>query len=430
MIQFQQYQNPTLDEELLALRSLDKSFFLRIEKQSDGNMDINISIDKSNFHQKYLEIKEDLKFLLHIQKNFPVGRPYLFCCSKIFSPELCDIRDLLEDLIGKSWGKNRKYYHIKTLISKIPEFIIKYIEKNYSKEKANHSIIGKFHLDSIYKNKHLLLFPHLFYDNVYEKVFYENSDLYSDEGRKLYICEGFFLLFAETGIFQSENLNLIFYAAIKSLAHIKHYTESDIVEFTWKIKGNRNSLMRIRTKDAGNIVNIIKDILKKKKIKHQITNKDFRPKEGEIPQIDIDLVEEEINKYEVTLRLQENINQENVNYLMKLYEKAVQYYSAINDNKYELYMTKIHDMFNNEEFTKLLNEPKPDMKNIDKLVDNINKEEKLEKVVMNKDIVIKKEEKEETIKKEEKSIKRDKFAIEGNLKKSDLDFEFDEEDDD
>ena len=430
MIQFQQYQNPTLDEELLALRSLDKSFFLRIEKQSDGNIDINISIDKSNFHQKYLEIKEDLKFLLHIQKNFPVGRPYLFCCSKIFSPELCDIRDLLEDLIGKRWGKNRKYYHIKTLISKIPEFIIKYIEKNYSEEKANHSIIGKFHLDSIYKNKHLLLFPHLFYDNVYEKVFYENSDLYSDEGRKLYICEGFFLLFAETGIFQSENLNLIFYAAIKSLAHIKHYTESDIVEFTWKIKGNRNALMRIRTKDAGNIVNIIKDILKKKKIKHQITNKDFRPKEGEIPQIDIDLVEEEINKYEVTLRLQENINQENVNYLMKLYEKAVQYYSAINDNKYELYMTKIHDMFNNEEFTKLLNEPKPDMKNIDKLVDNINKEEKLEKVVMNKDIVIKKEEKEETIKKEEKSIKRDKFAIEGNLKKSDLDFEFDEEDDD
>ena len=173
MIQFQQYQNPTLDEELLHLSSLDQSFFVKIEKLSDGSIDINISIDKSNFPQKYLEIKEDLKFLLHIQKNFPIGRPYLFCLSKIFNPSLCDIRDLLEDLIGKRWGKNRKYYHIKTLISKIPEFIIKYIEKNYSEEKTNHnnSIIGKFHLDSIYRNKHLLLFPHLFYDNVYEKVF-------------------------------------------------------------------------------------------------------------------------------------------------------------------------------------------------------------------------------------------------------------------
>ena len=429
MIQFQQYQNPTLDEELLTLSSLDKSFFIKIEKLSDGNIDITISIDKSNFPQKYLEINEDLKFLLHIQKNFPIGKPYLFCLSKIFSPSLFDIRDLLEDLLGKRWGKNRKYYHIKTIISKIPDFINKYIENNYSEEKSNHSIIGKFHLDSIYKNRHLLLFPHLFFDNVYEKVFYENSDLYSDEGRKLYICEGYFLLFVETSLFQSENLNLIFYAAIKSLIHIKHYTESDIVEFTWKIKGNRNTLMRIRTKEAGNIVKIITEILKKKKIKHQITNKDFRPKEGEIPKIDIDLVEEEINKYEVTLRLQENINQENVNYLMKLYEKAVQYYSALNDNKYEVYMTKIHDMFSNEEFTKLLNEPKPDMKNIDKLVDNINKEEKIEKIGTNNDMS-KKEEKEEKIKKEEKSIKRDKFAIEGNLKKSDLNFEFDDEDDD
>ena len=428
MIQFQQYQNPTLDEELISLGSLDKSIYIKIDKISDGSMDITITIDKSNFVQKCFEIKEDLKFLLHIKRNFPIGAPNLYCLSKVFSPDLCDIRDLLSDVIGKRWGKNQKYYHIKTIISKIPNFINKYIENNYSGSNKNHSIVGKFHLDTIYQNKHLLLFPHLFFDNVYEKVFYENSDLYSDEGRKLYICEGFILLFVETSIFQSEYLNLVFYASIKSLIHIKHYTESDIVEFTWKIKGGRNSLMRIRTKDAGNIVKIITEILKKKKIKHQITNKDFRPKEGEIPQIDIDLVEEEINKYEVTLRLQENVNHENVNYLMKLYEKAVQYYSALNDNKYELYMTKIHDMFGNEEFTKLLNEPKTDIKNLDKLGENLNKESKIEKLVVNNDNK-KKDEKEDKGKKEEKSIKRDKFAIEGNLKKSDLDFESDEEDD-
>ena len=428
MIQFQQYQNPTLDEELISLGSLDKSIYIKIDKISDGSMDITITIDKSNFVQKCFEIKEDLKFLLHIKRNFPIGAPNLYCLSKVFSPDLCDIRDLLSDVIGKRWGKNQKYYHIKTIISKIPNFINKYIENNYSGSNTSHLIVGKFHLDTIYQNKHLLLFPHLFFDNVYEKVFYENSDLYSDEGRKLYICEGFILLFVETSIFQSEYLNLVFYASIKSLIHIKHYTESDIVEFTWKIKGGRNSLMRIRTKDAGNIVKIITEILKKKKIKHQITNKDFRPKEGEIPQIDIDLVEEEINKYEVTLRLQENVNHENVNYLMKLYEKAVQYYSALNDNKYELYMTKIHDMFGNEEFTKLLNEPKTDIKNLDKLGENLNKESKIEKLVVNNDNK-KKDEKEDKGKKEEKSIKRDKFAIEGNLKKSDLDFESDEEDD-
>ena len=114
-------------------------------------------------------------------------------------------------------------------------------------------------------------------------------------------------------------------------------------------------LMRIRSRDADKIVEIIMGVLKKKSIKYKITNKDFRPKEGELPQIQIDDVEEEINKYEVTLRLQENVNEENVSYLMELYEKAVQYYSAVNDNKYELYTGKIQDMFANEEYTKLLN---------------------------------------------------------------------------
>ena len=301
MIQFQQNQNPTLEEEIKVLKTLDKSFTIKVEKKSDGNIDLRITIDKSLFsndnNNKNFPIKEDLKFLLYIKKNFPIGNPNLYCLSQIFFQDLCDIRDILPDLINKRWGKNKKYYHIKTIIEKIPPFINNYIEKNYSQEnninnnKNKFPITGKFHLDSIYQNRHLLLFPYLFFDNVYEKVFFENSELYSDEGRKLYICDTFFLLFIETSIFGNENLKLIFFAAIKSLIHIKHYTESDIVEFTWKIKGGKNNLMRIRTKEAGNIVKIITEILKKKKIKHQITNKDFRPKEGEIPAIDIDLVE-------------------------------------------------------------------------------------------------------------------------------------------
>ena len=37
MIQFQQYQNPTLYEELLTLNTLDKSFTIKVEKISEGN---------------------------------------------------------------------------------------------------------------------------------------------------------------------------------------------------------------------------------------------------------------------------------------------------------------------------------------------------------------------------------------------------------
>ena len=454
-----------LDEEFQALSSLDKTYTVSIEQLPAKNFKINISIDKSLIKQKYIELKENLQFLLYVKKNHPTSPPHLYCLSEFCYPEICDPRDLLEEVIEEKWGNNKKYYHLKTIIKKIPQFLIDYIEDI----QTQHFYIGKYYLDSIYENKLLNLFPNLFYEDVYEKVYLENSDKYYDESRKLLISEGFFLLFVEKSLFESEKLRLIFYAAIKSLLHIKHYTASDIVEFTWKIKGGRNMLMRIRSNEADKIVQIVMGILKKKSIKYKITNKDFRPKEGELPQINIDLVEEEINKYEVTLRLQENVNQENVGYLMELYEKAVQYYSAVNDNKFELYKGKIQDMFANEEFTKLLNEKnekKAHIKDTDKFYKKADKENKENKATEsnkseknkgdnknenlkkeeNKPPVIKdnnKEEKKE-VKKEEKKenkkveIKKEeikekkgekKFAVEGNLKKSDLDFESDEDDD-
>jgi hypothetical protein len=430
-------QNSALDEELQALSSLDKLFTISISQLPANNLKVDITLDKSLIKQKYIEIKDNLKFILYIKKNHPLSAPHLYCLSKFIYPEIADPRDLLEEVIEEKWGINKKYYHLKTIIKKIPQFIIDYIEDI----QTQHFYIGKYYLDCIYDNKLLNLFPNLFFEDVYEKVYLENSDKYYDESRKLLISEGFFLLFVEKSIFESEKLRLIFYAAIKSLMHIKHYTASDIVELTWKIKGKRNMLIRIRSGDADKIVEIIMDILKKKSIKYKITNKDFRPKEGELPQIKIDVVEEEINKYEVTLRLQENVNQENVSYLMELYEKAVQYYSAVNDNKYELYMGKIQDMFANEEFTKLLNEKKTKVKDDkDKIYykkkdedkkeekkEDDNKKEKENISVIKEEKNIEKKEEKKVEKKEEKKSEI-KLKVEGNIK-SDLDFESDEDDD-
>ena len=430
-------RNSALDDELQALSSLDKLFTISISQLPANNLKVDITLDKSLIKQKYIEIKDNLKFILYIKKNHPLSAPHLYCLSKFIYPEIADPRDLLEEVIEEKWGINKKYYHLKTIIKKIPQFIIDYIEDI----QTQHFYIGKYYLDCIYDNKLLNLFPNLFFEDVYEKVYLENSDKYYDESRKLLISEGFFLLFVEKSIFESEKLRLIFYAAIKSLMHIKHYTASDIVELTWKIKGKRNMLMRIRSGDADKIVEIIMDILKKKSIKYKITNKDFRPKEGELPQIKIDVVEEEINKYEVTLRLQENVNQENVSYLMELYEKAVQYYSAVNDNKYELYMGKIQDMFANEEFTKLLNEKKTKVKDDkDKIYykkkdedkkeekkEDDNKKEKENISVIKEEKNIEKKEEKKVEKKEEKKSEI-KLKVEGNIK-SDLDFESDEDDD-
>ena len=463
-------ENISLDEELQALSSLDKSFNISIEQLSNNNINVTIEIDKSALTQKYIELKENIKFLLCLKKNHPKSKPNLYCLSKFCYPELCDPRDLLEDLLEEPWGKDKRYHRLKNIIKNLPQFILDYIEDI----QTQHFYIGKYYLDSIYDNKLLNLFPNLFFDNVYEKVHLETSNTYNDEYRKLLISEGFFLLFVEKSMFEREKLRLIFFAAIKSLIHIKHFTASDIVEFTWKIRGGKNILMRIRARDADKIVEIVMDILKKKSIKYKVTNKDYGTKEGELPQIQIDHVEEEINKYEVTLRLQENVNRKNVSYLKGLYEQAVEYYSAVNDNKYEYYTGKIKDMLANDEFVKLLNEKKKRTKDKDiekknSKKNNVTKKEE-EKKIENKNIEEKKVEKKESennknenlnikednknkekegknenkkgvkeeIKKEEKSTevkkvdnkkeKNDKqFSVQG---KANLNFDFEDDDDD
>ena len=422
----------TLDKEFQELSSLDKAFKVSIEQLSTKNIHLKITIDKSLIKQKYIELQEDLRFSLYVKKDYPKSAPRIYCLSKFGYPEICDPRDLLEEILDEKWGNNNKYYHLKTIIKKIPQFIIDYIEDI----QENYFYIGKFFLDDIYEKKILNLFPTLYFNDIYEKIYLENSDRYYDEARKLFISDGFFLMFVENNMFEREQLRLIFHAAIKSLIHIKHYTSSDIIELTWKVKGGRNVLMRIRSPDADKIVQIMMNILKKKSIKYKVTNKDFRPKEGELPDIKIDIIEEEINKYEVTLRLKENINLENVSYLMQLYEKAVQYYSAINDNKFELYKGKIQDMFNNKEYTELLNDKNYKAKDIDTKINkiyiekneknndkqNIKNDKKEEKKETKVKIVVKKDEK-----KEDKEGK--KVTVKGNFKTNNLVFESDEDDD-
>ena len=41
--------------------------------------------------------------------------------------------------------------------------------------------------------------------------------------------------------------------------------------------------------------------------------------------------------------------------LLNFYERAIQYYSALNDEKFKLYLQKMQNIYSNEEYTALLN---------------------------------------------------------------------------
>ena len=399
-----------LNTEVKELSNLDEpGFKILVETMSGFKYTIKIKIDPSLLDQelvKLIDKDEDIVFILLIKYNHPYLAPFLFCLTRFSVPELSDSRDLLEDVLKSPWPIKKKKL-LKKVIKLIPGFINDYL-KNVTAEK-NMKILGKYYLDNTYELNILKLFPYLYLDDIFEIVPVGNDKRVFDDKRKIMITEGFILLFVEKSVFEIQKLKLIFWGPIGSLSVIKQIQGKNIIELKWKAKKERTNLMRLKTEKSQQIFDILIDCLNKKKLEFNITNESYGSKKGELPKIDIVGVEQEISKLEIKIKInrKEGSNMENTVQLMNLYEKAVQYYSAINDYRFQIYMRKTKKLFNNMSdkdlgFKKL--EEKKDKKDEKKKKGKKGKKKKSK----NKEEI--KEEKKEEIKDEKKKdeIKEDK----------------------
>jgi len=67
-----------------------------------------------------------------------------------------------------------------------------------------------------------------------------------------------------------------------------------------------------------------------------------KKKTGSVPNINIAMVEKQIIYIEKSINVgDDKPNKEQVNYLMTLYQSAIAYYSALNDDKYKDFKNKI-----------------------------------------------------------------------------------------
>ena len=333
------------DTEIKDLSSLqEKKINVSVETISGFRNLIKINIDKSLINSNLVDKDEEIIFILLIKFNHPLSAPILYCLTKFSVPELSDGRDYLEEVLANPWIPKRKN-SLKKLITLIPNFINNYLDK-ITKEK-DLKIIGKYYLDNNYELNILKLFPHLYFGEIIEIVAFGNDKKVYDDKRIIMITEGFILLFVEKGIFESQKLKLIFWGPISSLSIIKQISNRNVLELKWKTKKDKTSLMRLKTEKDEQIFEILMDCLTKKKIEFKVANESSGTKKGEIPQIDIVAVEQEISKLEIKLKIKgkDGSNIENTKQLMNLYEKAVQYYSALNDYRYQIYMRKTKKLF-------------------------------------------------------------------------------------
>lgn len=97
--------------------------------------------------------------------------------------------------------------------------------------------------------------------------------------------------------------------------------------------------MIITLENSNDLVNLMLDKMSKFGINYKVSKN--MPKQGTLPAIDIDTVEKSI--MEIENKVENNPDMELMQFLMSLYEKAVEYYSATNNPKYEYYTKKIQE---------------------------------------------------------------------------------------
>ena len=349
-------------KQINELSNIDNRILIESQINNNNEVLIAITINKSliNFEKEPLDI---IRFILQIKSTYPETPPLLFCISRFCIPELCDGRDFLEDTLQMKWDKNNCF--LKLIISQIPSFVQRYLNYINGNNVINNIILkrkmfGKYYLDSIYETSIIKYIPYLYFNNISEVISIEGKKMLLED-RKMLITDNFLLLFCPKNLYEIDKLKLVFVGPITSLLYIRQFYKDGIVLLKWIIKGkglqNSNFTMQFKTQDGDYIVDTLIDNLSKRSINFKVTNtiNGNIKREGTVPMVEINLVEEEIKNLEKKINNKENITKESISILINLYEKAIQYYSALNNKRFEIFIKKIHEVYSNTEYTSLLN---------------------------------------------------------------------------
>ena len=347
--------------QLNELSGIDKRISIESQIITRNQFLIAITIDKSIINVQSFEPLDIIRFVLLLKPDYPDTPPLLYCLSRFCMPELCDGRDFLEDTLQMKWDPENCF--LKLIISQIPSFIERYISYyiNNKNEIINRKIFGRYYLDSIYELSIIKYIPYIYFD-VISEVVSSNKKKNTIEDRKILMTDNFLLLFCNKSLYDLDQLRLVFVGPITSLVHIRQLAKNGMVLLKWMVRGkglgNYNYfIMQLKTSDGDYIVDTLIDNLNKRSIQFKVTNKINAnvKREGSVPPVEINEVEEKIKQLEKKITTKEEITKENISILISLYEKAIQYYSALNDDRFELCIKKIQYIYSNNEYTSLLN---------------------------------------------------------------------------
>ena len=157
---------------------------------------------------------------------------------------------------------------------------------------------------------------------------------------------------------EQNKYNLIFYSNIRNLLSFNKTIDS-IVTLNWrkKVITNNNEITfnifelkitSIKDKDMDKVMDILIEKIKNIGFKMNINEQ----KKGVLPNINVEKIEREIIRLESQFKKRDNVLV--FNKLLEKYEKIIEYYSDVNDNKYTEYSQKMKDLLGNEKYSKYI----------------------------------------------------------------------------
>ncbi len=266
---------------------------------------------------------------------------------RLFSKNINSIndgRDLFRDL---TLSKNNNFtsdFDLNIIVSAIKQFL-----KNI---KGIDTRMGYFYIDSQYDlnilnvitegNKNILFSK----VKLMEKVNNRNLEIPVN----CLISEDYFCLF-ENIPKNKFKIKLTFYSSLKILKSFNKSYVGSIITLLWKQYGPVEYEMKLTSENDDLINQMVEFIIQK--IRNFGFHMDIiKRKDGKLPEINISKIEREISQMEIQMKNGGNILI--FNKLISNYEKAVEYYSAVGDTKYESYNKKIQELLKNEKFNKFV----------------------------------------------------------------------------
>mmetsp|Transcript_29426 Transcript_29426/g.52678 ORF Transcript_29426/g.52678 Transcript_29426/m.52678 type:complete len:501 (+) Transcript_29426:63-1565(+) len=284
--------------------------------------------------------EEVVTFELHLEGRFPFTAPKLYCRTAFTKPSFADGRDLLKDVMSIQWTPSLT---LSDIVHRLPEFV--------NSTAANITTLDPFEVGHFHLGQPINM---SFWDFQLHMGIFRCQEIDGAVKKERYMAV------SETVIIELEPStqypqfgHMLSWASIYSLDGIQRQKKDpERLIFKWKQMGEEAAYQQtLLMPEAEACIGLISANMRALGVLVKKRNPIATLKEEEVTvksvkKIHINEILETIAVYESNFET--NMNLYMINSLMELYQQAIEYFSALNDPRYDVFLDKLHTMLSND----------------------------------------------------------------------------------